>query len=81
LWCELIEDSADSVPQIVDCAFGGLSQQGLELGEHHLDRIEVWRVGRQVKQLCADRFDDRAHAADCQAPFWCEKADSIKSTA
>ena len=61
---ELIEDLADAVPQVVDCSFGGFSQQSLEPGEHHFDWIEVGRVGRQVKQPCAGGFDDCAHAAD-----------------
>ncbi len=55
---------SDAVPEGRNSAFGGFSQAGLELGESHLDRIEVWRIGRQIEQLCADSFDPFANAVD-----------------
>jgi hypothetical protein len=39
-----------------------LRSRGLEFGERLLDRIEVSRIGRQVEQLRARRFDGLAHA-------------------
>ena len=42
-----MEEVADAAPCGVDCAFGGFSEQVLELGEDLLDRIEVRTVGRQ----------------------------------
>src|SRR6516162_7827262 len=44
-----------------DGSLGGLSQQGLELGEELLDRIEIGTVGRKVEQLGADRLDESAY--------------------
>jgi len=35
--------------------------EGFQLGERHLDRIEVRTVGRQKSDLRADGFDRRAH--------------------
>ena len=43
---------------------GGLAQECLELGEELLDRVEVWRIGRQAEQPGAARLDGRAHACD-----------------
>ena len=51
----------DGGPQALDASLGGLAQQGLELGEGVLDRIEVGTVGRQVEQPCTDGFDRRTH--------------------
>ena len=41
-----------------------LAQQGLELGEGHLDRVHVRAVGRQVEDLGAALCDRLAHAGD-----------------
>jgi hypothetical protein len=38
---EEVEEVADGVPEPIDGALGGLAQQGLELGEGLLDRIEI----------------------------------------
>ena len=43
---------------------GGLAQQGLELGERHLDGIEIGRIGRQVEKDGAPGFDRGADACD-----------------
>ncbi len=40
---------------------GGFLEERLELGDGHLDGIEVGAVGRQETQLCAGRFDGLAH--------------------
>ena len=42
----------------------GLPEDRLELGEGHLDGIEVRRIGRQIEQGCAGRLDSLFHAAD-----------------
>jgi len=49
------------VPDGGDGAFVGASQQGLELGKHHLDRVEVGAVGRQEQQVRAGSTDGAAH--------------------
>ena len=54
---ELGEEFADLGPQSRDRSFGGLTQQGLELGEGHFDGIEVRRIGREVQKFRAGRFD------------------------
>lgn len=42
-------------------AFGGGSQEMLELGEDLLDRVQVRAVGRQKEELCTDGTDGTAH--------------------
>ncbi len=59
--CELFEQDADAVPDVSDGSFIGLSQQGLELGEHHLDRVQVGAVGRQEQEVCAGSADGAAN--------------------
>jgi len=49
------------VSRCLDGAFGGLAQQGLELGKDLLDRIEVWAVGRQEEQLGAGSANSLTH--------------------
>ena len=61
---ELGEEFADLGPQSRDRSFGGLTQQGLELGEGHFDGIEVRRIGREVQKFRAGRFDQCAHGED-----------------
>jgi hypothetical protein len=36
---EVVDESANSAPEIIDGSFCGLSQSGLELGEGQLDGI------------------------------------------
>ena len=47
-----------------DGSGGGLSQERLEFGEGHLDRVAVGTVGRQIQQGCAGGFDGLADASD-----------------
>ena len=47
-------------------ALGGLAEQGFELGEDLLDRIEVGTVGRQEEELGAGGADGAAHGW----PLW-----------
>lgn len=44
------ESAADEVPEGIDGSSLGLSQQLLEFGEGHLDRIEIGAVGRQEQE-------------------------------
>ncbi len=48
---------ADGGPEVLLGACGGLFEEGLELGEGHLDGVEVGAVGGQVKQLGACGLD------------------------
>jgi hypothetical protein len=50
---EAVEECADALPGSLYGTFGGLSQEGLELGEDLLDGIEVGRIRRQEEELCA----------------------------
>lgn len=61
------DQGADGVPQGIDCALGGLSQQCLELGKRILDRIEIGAVGRQVEEHGSDRLNGGAHGASLVA--------------
>ena len=45
----------------------GLAQEGFQLGEPLLDRVEVGAVGRQVEQTGASAFDRRPDALDLVA--------------
>ena len=64
LWRELLEDLSDAIPQGAYGSFSGFSQEGLELGEDQLDRVQIWRVGRQEEKLGAGSFDE---LPDCLA--------------
>ena len=50
LWLEEAADIADGAPQGVISSGLGLSQEGLELGECHFDRIEIGGVFRQEQE-------------------------------
>lgn len=63
-WCEGVEQEADPIPEGVSCALCCLAQEGLELGEDHLDGVQVWGVGRQVNELGAPGLDQLADALD-----------------
>lgn len=57
---EVIEECADASPSGLNGALFGLSDQGLELGEHHLDGIEVGAIGRQEQEVGAGGADGAA---------------------
>ena len=40
------------MPDGGDGPFVGLAEQGLEFGKDHLNRVQVWTVGRQEQQMC-----------------------------
>ena len=61
---EAVEELTDAVDEGVDGARWFLSEERLELGEGHLDRVHVWAVGRQVEDLRASRGDGLADAGD-----------------
>ena len=58
---EVLEQGTDAPPCGFDGSLVGLSEQCLELGEGLFDRIEVWTIGRQEEQLCADSANGAAH--------------------
>ena len=60
-WGECIDATCDGVPEVIHGSRGDLFEEGLELGEGHLDRIEVGAVGRQEAQLCASALDGVTH--------------------
>lgn len=51
------EGGYDGGAQGVGASGSGVSDERLELGEYHLDGVEVWGIGRQEAQLCAARLD------------------------
>ena len=58
---EAIEELADTLDEGVDGAGRLLSEERLEFGEGHLDRVHVGAVGRQVEDLgasCGYRLTD-----------------------
>src|SRR5690606_4235071 len=60
-WGECRQGLGDGSVQALARPGGSFAQRGFELGEGHLERIEIGRVGRQVQELRAGR---RQHAAD-----------------
>src|SRR6516162_6227802 len=58
---EAVEECADAAPGGLGGARIGFAQQGLELGEDLLDRVEVGRVTRQEEQLGAHAADQLAN--------------------
>jgi hypothetical protein len=46
-WCEVVDDTADRAPEPVDGSFCDLAQEGFELDESVLNRIEVGPVGER----------------------------------
>ena len=67
---EVLEEISDAMPDVCDGPFAGFAQQGLELGEDHLDRVQVWAVGRQEEQLGAD---GAKCAKVAEKAYWGEK--------
>ena len=61
---EVIKDVADGVPEQVDASGCGASEQGLELGEGQLDRVQIRRVRRQIEEAGALGLDGVADAID-----------------
>src|SRR3979411_1721847 len=47
----------DTSVQSFDCSLGSLAQESLQGMEHHLDRVKVWGILRQVAQACANSSD------------------------
>ena len=54
---ELVQECSDTSPCCLDGSFVCLSQQCLELCEHHLDGVEIWAVGRQEEEMRAGVSD------------------------
>lgn len=54
---ETVEQLSEAPPQVVDGALVGVPQQGLELGERHLDRVHGGGIGRQVVELSLAPLD------------------------
>ena len=50
MWTEEVADFADGAPQGVNGADRPGAQERFELGESHIDRIEVGTVGRQKEE-------------------------------
>lgn len=59
-----VEQLSDAPPERVDGSLFGLTQKCLELRKILLDWIEVGRIGRQVDEPGASRFDHLANAID-----------------
>ncbi len=64
---EGLEGGGDGVDQGIEGSGRGLAQEGLQLGEPLLDRVEIGAVGRQVEQTGFGVFDRRPDALDLVA--------------
>ncbi len=53
----MVEEGSDPLPTGIDGSLFGLSEQGFELGEDLLDRVQVGRVRRQEEELGASAAD------------------------
>lgn len=60
VWIEVIEQGSDAAPCCFDCSLLGFSDECLELGEHHLDGIEVGAVWGQEQEARTDVTDGLA---------------------
>jgi hypothetical protein len=60
VWLELIEQRAESGIDIFDAAGIGLAQQGLDLGEYLLDRVQIRAVSGQEQQQRTRSTNGRA---------------------
>ena len=56
---EEVADLPDRLPELVIGSGGGLSDQGLDLGECHFDWVQVGGVGGQEQKPGPDVFQDR----------------------
>src|SRR5215212_2977336 len=66
---KVVERGADRLPECILCSCGGLPEQGLELGEELLNRVEIGRVGWEVKHAgsrCPDRLFDPSDLVNSQ---------------
>ncbi len=57
LGTERLQEFSNASPCCFDGSFVCLSDECLELCEHHLDGIEVGAVGRQEEEMCTDVSD------------------------
>lgn len=64
----MIEERADALPCFLDGALFGFPDEGLELGEHHLDGVEVRAVGRQEEEMGSNLADGLAGSVRLVAP-------------
>ena len=60
MWGEGVEEKADAFPGGFDGTLGGFAQEGLELGEEVLDRVEIGGVWGQEEELGAGGADGTA---------------------
>src|SRR4051812_34235653 len=58
VWREAVYSISDGIPEIWDRSRRGGAQQRLEFGECVLNRIEVGRIWREVKEPCAGLLQD-----------------------
>lgn len=59
--CDGVEGALHGLPQRILCAQGQRAKPLLDLGEDHLDRVEVRRIRRQEHQLRPARLDQLTH--------------------
>src|SRR5258707_8777924 len=59
---------ADQPPEFLHGALGTFAQRGFEFRECHLDWVEVWRIGGQIADCCANSRDCFAHPVDFVGP-------------
>ena len=50
---ECVQEGSNPSPCFLDGSCLGLADESLELGEHHLDRVEIGTVWRQEEEMCA----------------------------
>ena len=61
-WGKVLEDPGHGVPQGLEGARSSAAETGLELGEGHLDRVEVGAVRRWEPPFRTGPFDGGPHA-------------------
>lgn len=76
---ELIEERSDPLPCCLDGPLFGFPHEGLQLGEHHLDGVEIGTIGRQEEEVCACGADRLADAVALMAAEIVENDDVARS--
>src|SRR3954471_9858369 len=60
--CEAVDEAPDGGPKALNGPLGGFAQERFELGEGILNRVEIGRVRREIKQACTRRLDQGSHS-------------------
>ena len=64
VWSDLWKQFRDGLIENLTGPCFGRSEELFELGPSLFNRVQIWRIGRQVQQFRSSRLDASAHAVD-----------------